>query len=226
MAKRPKPSAQPESKRLMINPAEHVGAMRPIGGSMSDDWNQHLMGWVAGSAVYRRAAGDEARDDAYRAIAAALAGINPQDEIEGMLAANIVAINMATLDALRRAQIPEQTFEGRQSSLSAANKLAGTMARLIEVLDKRRGKGSTQKVTVEHVHVHAGGQAVVGAVEAGGGRGQLQIEGQSHARTDAQLAALRGKDASRDALPVAGGQRSGALPDARRDKSRRTKGSR
>jgi hypothetical protein len=28
-----------------------------------------------------------------------------------------------------------------------------------------------QKVTVEHVHVHSGGQAVVGVVEAPGGRG-------------------------------------------------------
>ena len=34
-------------------------------------------------------------------------------------------------------------------------------------LDKHRGKGQ-QKVTVEHVYVHAGGQAVVGMVETQG----------------------------------------------------------
>ena len=33
----------------------------------------------------------------------------------------------------------------------------------METLDKHRGKGQ-QKVTVEHVHVEAGGQAVVGNV--------------------------------------------------------------
>jgi len=34
---------------------------------------------------------------------------------------------------------------------------------LLEGLRKHGGKG--QKVTVEHVHVHAGGQAVVGVVD-------------------------------------------------------------
>jgi hypothetical protein len=36
---------------------------------------------------------------------------------------------------------------------------------LLEALNRHRGKGQ-QKVTVEHVHVNAGGQAVVGTVEA------------------------------------------------------------
>ena len=36
----------------------------------------------------------------------------------------------------------------------------------MEALDKHRGKGS-QKITVEHVNVHAGGQAIVGNVKAG-----------------------------------------------------------
>ena len=45
-----------------------------------------------------------------------------------------------------------------------ANKLSRTYAALLfEALNRHRGKGQ-QKVTVEHVHVHAGGQAVVGAV--------------------------------------------------------------
>jgi len=38
----------------------------------------------------------------------------------------------------------------------------------VEALQRYRGKGQ-QKVTVEHVHVHAGGQAIVGAVTPGGG---------------------------------------------------------
>jgi hypothetical protein len=40
-------------------------------------------------------------------------------------------------------------------------------------LQKLRGKAGQQKVTVEHVHVHQGGQAIVGAVsvskDEGGG---------------------------------------------------------
>ena len=39
---------------------------------------------------------------------------------------------------------------------------------MLEALDRDRGKGQ-QKVTVEHVHVQSGGQAVVGIVERSGG---------------------------------------------------------
>jgi hypothetical protein len=52
-------------------------------------------------------------------------------------------------------------------NLSQANKLSRTYATLLEALNRHRGKGQ-QKVTVEHVHVHSGGQAVVGMVETPG----------------------------------------------------------
>ena len=59
--------------------------------------------------------------------------------------------------------IPEQTFEGHRENLNQANKLGRTYTILLDALNRHRGKGQ-QKVTVEHVHVHAGGQAVVGPV--------------------------------------------------------------
>jgi hypothetical protein len=65
--------------------------------------------------------------------------------------------------------IGEQTLEGRRDNLNQANKLSRTYATLIDALNRHRGKGGQQKVTVEHVHVHAGGQAVVGVVESPGG---------------------------------------------------------
>jgi hypothetical protein len=52
---------------------------------------------------------------------------------------------------------------------------------LLDALNRHRGKGQ-QKITVEHVHVHSGGQAVVGVVEAPGGRVQSKSKGQAHAR--------------------------------------------
>ena len=36
----------------------------------------------------------------------------------------------------------------------------------LEAMSKLKGKAGQQKVTVEHVHVHGGGQAIVGAVSA------------------------------------------------------------
>lgn len=42
-------------------------------------------------------------------------------------------------------------------------------AQQMAALDKHWGKGQ-QKLTVEHIHVHSGGQAIVGHVERGGER--------------------------------------------------------
>jgi hypothetical protein len=100
----------------------------------------------------------------------------------------------------RRAMIAEQTFEGRKGNLSQANKLSRTHAALLEALNRHRGKGQ-QKVTVEHVHVHEGGQAIVGNVEGGGMR--TKSENQPHALGYAPGQEMRGANTERDAVPVA-----------------------
>jgi hypothetical protein len=68
------------------------------------------------------------------------------------------------MECLRRSMLDGQTFEGRDQNLKHAAKLLLIYARQIEALNKHRGKGQ-QKVTVEHVHVEAGGQAMVGHIE-------------------------------------------------------------
>ena len=77
--------------------------------------------------------------------------------------------------------IGEQTFEERRENLNQANKLSRTYATLVEALNRHRGKGQ-QKVTVEHVHVHAGGRAVVGMVETPGGGDRTKSKDQPHAK--------------------------------------------
>jgi hypothetical protein len=52
---------------------------------------------------------------------------------------------------------------------------------LLDALNRHRGKGQ-QKITVEHVHVHSGGQAVVGIVEAPGGGVQPKSEDQPNGK--------------------------------------------
>ena len=84
------------------------------------------------------------------------------------MAAQLIAAHNAAMECYRRAMIGEQTFEGRRENLAQANKLSRTYASLLEALNRHRGKGQ-QKVTVEHVHVHSGGQAVVGNVGHRGG---------------------------------------------------------
>jgi hypothetical protein len=103
------------------------------------------------------------------------------------------------MECYRRAMIGEQTFEGRRENLSQANKLSRTYGTLLESLNRHRGKGQ-QKVTVEHVHVHEGGQAIVGNVEGGGMR--TKWENQPHAITHAPGETLRSTNAERETVPV------------------------
>ena len=91
-----------------------------------------------------------------------------------MIAAQLLAAHNAAMECYRRAMIGEQTFDGRRENLSQANKLSRTYAVLLDALNRHRGKGQ-QKVTVEHVHVHSGGQAVVGVRRDPGGRVSAEI---------------------------------------------------
>ena len=133
---------------------------------MNDDWN-NILAEQAVKTLWLKNAGDETRDTLIAANVAALMGIAPKDELEGMMAAQLIAAHNAAMECYRRAMIGEQTFEGRRENLTQANKLSRTYAALLEALNRHRGKGQ-QKVTVEHVHVHAGGQAVVGSGRTGG----------------------------------------------------------
>jgi hypothetical protein len=94
---------------------------------------------------------------------AAAAGIGARDEIEGMLATQMVATHVASVKALRQLKGSE-TIVQQSSNGNLAVKLLRTFTMQLEALQRYRGKGQ-QKVTVEHVHVNAGGQAVVGAVQ-------------------------------------------------------------
>ena len=104
------------------------------------------------------------------AALAVIHGIQPRDEVEAMLALQMVGIHKASMRCLRVANREDATFEGRDVNLKHATKLTRTYAAQMEALNKYRGKGQ-QKMTVEHVHVHDGGQAIVGPVSRDGGKG-------------------------------------------------------
>src|ERR1700677_1808528 len=203
---------------LADDPNDRKGPLKNIGGSQSDHWNNILANQVV-QALWVKNSDKNERDRQLSAAVAALIGIAPKGELEGMMAAQLIAAHNAAMECYRRAMIGEQTFEGRRENLSQANKLSRTYAALIEALNRHRGKGQ-QKVTVEHVHVHAGGQAVVGMVAAPGqpgGGDSGNIEEQPHAKQIAHASeqALPCPHEGRDAVPVAcDGER--AMSDARR----------
>jgi hypothetical protein len=205
------------------DPNDLKGTLKNIGGSRSDHWNTILANqtlstlWVAHSK-------DESRDRQYTATVAALVGIGPKDELEGMIAAQLIAAHNAAMECYRRAMIGEQTFEGRRENLNQANKLSRSYAVLLDTLNRHRGKGQ-QKVTVEHVHVHAGGQAVVGVVEPSGGGDQSKSEDQPHAKQLAHApgSAMWSADKGREPVPIARDAER-PMPDARWDFPGRSEG--
>ena len=97
-------------------------------------------------------------------------GMEPKDQVEAMLAAQMAAVHNATMTFARRLahvdNIPQQ-----DSAERAFNKLARTFAAQVEAL-KRYRTGGEQTVRVEHVTVNEGGQAIVGNVSQGRGAAQ------------------------------------------------------
>jgi hypothetical protein len=189
---------------VVINdPDDQKGELKEMGGSRSDKWNNLLANqtmqalWVANSDADVRAV-------QYAATTAALVGIGPKDELEAMLAAQMIAGHNAAMECHRRAMHSEQTLEGRRENLSQANKLSRTFATLLEALNRHRGKGQ-QKVVVEHIHIHEGAQAVIGNVEGAGGGDRAKLENQSHAKqiTHAPGQTLWSENPQRQALSIA-----------------------
>jgi hypothetical protein len=200
-----KPTANAPTTVVADDPEDRKGRLKNIGGSKSDHWNNTLANQAVQS-LWMKNSSPEERDKQLSATVAALMGIGAKDELEGMMAAQLVAAHNAAMECYRRAMIGEQSFEGRRENLTQANKLSRTYAALVEALNRHRGKGQ-QKVTVEHVHIHAGGQAVVGAVgaECGVASGnQRQPHAQAQALTYAPVAPLWSENPEREPVPIAG----------------------
>ena len=104
--------------------------------------------------------------DKINAVLPMIKAINPQDDLEGMLALQMVGVHHMTMEMIRRGMLSDQTVDGVTSNVNRTTKLARTFIAQLDALNKHRGKGQ-QKMTVEHVHVNKGGQAVIGSVEKG-----------------------------------------------------------
>lgn len=108
---------------------------------------------------------EELKDDKNLAIAFA-ADLEPRDALESMLVTQMAAVHI-TMMRHSRLMAACVTIEQLEIHERVFNKLGRTFAAQMEALRKHRN-GGRQKVTVEHVTVNAGGQAIVGAVSPRG----------------------------------------------------------
>ena len=135
------------------------------GGSFSHAFNM---------AIFRETAaciwmlGDEKnkRQNLVEVTLAALIAFEPKDEIEGMIAAQAVALHFGAMEALRRSMIRDQPAEAAARCRKDGANLTRAMTDMLDALDRKRGKAQ-QVVRVERVVIEDGGQAIVGTVNAG-----------------------------------------------------------
>jgi hypothetical protein len=201
MSHKKDPKVEPKVTHI-VHPSDETPRLKALGGSQSDIWNNILANQTFQTLWMKHSSAEE-RDRQIKATAAALVGIEPKDELEGMMVAQLLAAHNASMECYRRAMLGEQTFEGRRENLNQANKLSRSFAVLLEALNRHRGKGQ-QKVTVEHVTVNVGGQAIVGSVQTPGGGAPSKPEEQPHALTHAPGVPMRCSNEERELVPCTG----------------------
>ena len=144
--------------------AEMEDAVRQIAGVRTSEVAQHLVGQLSKLQPW-----DNKRSDAERWSAAVtmLSELQPASGPEALLAVQMIGVHHAATQFLARAICEGQTFEGTDANVLRATRLMRLFKEQLGAMEMLKGTTRRQKVTVEHVHVHAGGQAIVGAVSGG-----------------------------------------------------------
>ncbi len=165
-AKRPRPHLQVENGQdgnITIEP-DHVDLatasklMLESVGTGSYDFYVRLLEQL--STLSRT--GGKVSETELNFMLAAINGIEPRDEAEAMLAVQMTAIHVASINAARFLRSAEMLPQ-HDSATNTLTKLSRTYALQMEALKKYR-RGGEQTVNVKHVHVNEGGQAIVGNV--------------------------------------------------------------
>ena len=153
-------------KEMRVDHKDEVVGWQHLMASLGTDSADFMSGAISqlANAVSK---GEDANEQGINFALAVIAGVEPQDELETMLAMQMVAVHMATMTFTRRLAHVE-TLDQQHGSERALNKLARTFAMQLEAL-KRYRTGGEQKVIVQHVNVNEGGQAIVGTVDRGRG---------------------------------------------------------
>ncbi len=152
--------------KIPDNDLENALALFDLAGTANLAFAEHLMGQIVSFAINLEQKPGK-NQKAVNAIMGAVHGLAPNDEAEAMLISQMAVCQGYAMELMTRAAHTD-TLVVAESVVNMANKLMRTYTAQMQTLAKYRGKVSQQKVIVEHVNVEAGGQAVVGAVQAGG----------------------------------------------------------
>jgi len=141
-----------------------LASLKEAFGVHDNDLATLLLSQLAGG-CFKALPGNES---AINGVVAAVAEMKPQDPVEATLSINMMACHVQAMRLMRQVANNDSTLrsEAVNADIKLADRLIRTGAMLVEALSRHRRKGA-QKMTVEHVHVHAGAQAIVGNVSQG-----------------------------------------------------------
>ncbi len=161
-----------------------------------------------------------AEETALNGALAAVEAAEPHNEIEAMLAVQMAASHELSLLLLGRLKEAKELIPFEANG-NMAVKLLRTFTAQADALTKLR-RGGEQTVRVEHVHVHEGGQAIVGNVHpvVGGGEPKKK-EGQPDepcAANESGTPMLGNVQENGTNLPSASGEGMEGVPVPRRSR--------
>lgn len=184
VAKSPKSNEPKKSSSLKLegkvagikfagNPDDGISISAPSEDSFKElfnceDWEQAAMLTVqCHRALSREEMSDKKPLENQSFLSASLIrDIRPEDAVERMLSVQMVATHAAMVRTAERLARTDQ-LNLLQTYEAGYNRLARTFTAQMEALRKHR-HGGKQTVTVQHVNVEGGGQAIVGNVDRGG----------------------------------------------------------
>jgi hypothetical protein len=179
------------------HPDEQIGQTLMMDALASADGD--FVGGIVSQLANASAHGQDIDERELNFMLSVIKGIKPSDQLEAMLAAQMAAVHVATMTFAR---------DLAPVNISAFNKLTRTFAMQMEAL-KRYRSGAEQKVTLQHVSVAEGGQAIVGNVtQAPRENGQEKAAQEKAAtplpvRPDTNVVPMPSMDKSKEHNPLA-----------------------
>jgi hypothetical protein len=137
----------------------------PATGTQSIEVGQRMIAQLAASQIYPQI---QEMGTSIITTVESMKEMRPQNATEGMLAVQMIATNDAALMFLNRSTQEGQNNEIVDANVLRATRLMRVFVQQAEVMQKLKGKAGPQPVSVDQVHVHQGGQAIVGSVNTAG----------------------------------------------------------
>jgi len=145
-------------------------ALRAITGTDHQGLSDQILNAVSAALCLPEGAGPAARAEAAAAAMAAVHGFAPRDPVEGMMAAQAVALHHAAMACFGRAMLPGQSAEVMERLHRQGASLCRAMAEMAEAIDRRHGL--IRGWTASHAAAHDGAR-LAELVDAGNTAGDV-----------------------------------------------------